>query len=371
MAFYKCSKCGAPLEVSPETLVAVCSYCGAVNWIRETKFRELLYVDAIGYDEVLKVFQKRFQEKRGFWRKTRLFDAQCYFIPFIFTDVKVSSNYYGIYEATFDVYRKETKQVYDEEEDRWIEEEEWVYDHSFKRNIEVKGSFEKTFNVNILARRSSEVRGVGKVAEHYRATTIKPVKFNSQVVNKSRTTILTAELSIEEAEKEALDKAREKMRSIIDKLMYSKASREAESIATRETWSDREVKVSKIKPIHRRITTNIGDVKVTPIILLPYWLLTYEYEGSVYKIILSGWDAKPLIVEEPVTMVARTIYSTLSGIVAGISGGLGLTYIYNYLKFKTGLGDVLIGLIMMFFGFIFSYGLIEYSLRRIKVKRSR
>ncbi|MDK2383629.1 MAG: hypothetical protein QI199_02315, partial [Candidatus Korarchaeota archaeon] len=33
---YRCERCSAPLEVSPETIVAICPYCGYPNHISGT-----------------------------------------------------------------------------------------------------------------------------------------------------------------------------------------------------------------------------------------------------------------------------------------------------------------------------------------------
>jgi len=50
----RCGNCGAPLRMSPETIVAICSYCGSPNWVRETARRELPVARSRPCEELLR-----------------------------------------------------------------------------------------------------------------------------------------------------------------------------------------------------------------------------------------------------------------------------------------------------------------------------
>lgn len=41
---FRCERCGAPLEVSPETIIAVCPYCGYPNHISGNIKTENIYI---------------------------------------------------------------------------------------------------------------------------------------------------------------------------------------------------------------------------------------------------------------------------------------------------------------------------------------
>ncbi len=366
----RCRNCGAPLRVSPETIVAVCSYCGSPNWVRETARREILVARSRPYEEALRAFERYRRERGGPLSRAVLRDAQCLYVPFILADVDVSASYEGLYEAEITVYRREVRERYDEESGEYIREEEWVYDHSFTSRIEVSGDVRRVYRLNVLARRSAEARGVGRVAEHFRRAPTQLQPLSADVVRQPRTAFLAAEMSCEEAEKLAVDEARDRLRGAAEAKADSEARSEAESIALVHTGADTRAEVTRVTALRKRVTTGVSSVSLSPITMLPVWVLTYECGRSVYKVLMSGWDLSVVVAEEPVTLAARVAYSAASGLVAGAAGGLGLPLLLSSLSAGEAETAVL-SLVAMLLGAAAGAGLSLMALRGVRVRYGR
>jgi len=352
--------------------VAICSYCGHPNWIRETAHKEILAVLSKPYDSVVRAFNEYRKKRGGIWKDTVLRDAQCYYTPFILADVNVIAEYEGEYEARITVYRREIRRRYDEERDEYVEEEVWVYDRTVAKMIHVIGRLVNRYHLNILARRSAEARGIVTVAEHFRKTSTTPEKFTNEVAKQPRTMILAAELSFEEGKKLAIDEARDKARNAAERTADSEARSKAEAIAFEYESSDRRAEVSELIPLYKRATTSVESVILSPITLLPVWVLTYEYKNSIYKITFSGWDLKPLVIEEPITTATRIAYHVASGLAAGIAGGLGVSFLLRALRGLKGTEDLLfIGVIALMSGISISLALTKLALRSLRVRYER
>lgn len=61
---FKCERCGAPLEVSPETIIAVCPYCGYPNHISGNIKTENIYIVPPSLDKntIAQSFWKRVEK---------------------------------------------------------------------------------------------------------------------------------------------------------------------------------------------------------------------------------------------------------------------------------------------------------------------
>ena len=366
----KCENCGAPLTVSPETLVAICNYCGHPNWIRETVRKDIVIVSSKPYDYVIRTFNNYKRKKRGVWRNVIVRDAQCYYVPFILANVTANAEYEGNYNTQITVYRREIRKRYDEERDEYIEEEVWVYDRTITRVIYVAGSLSSRYYLNVLARRSAETKGVGVVAEHFRKTTPVIQKFTSEIIKQPKTTVLATELSFEEAEKLVIDEARDRIRRTAERKADGEARLKAEGIASIYRGSNKRAEVSSVIPLYKRVTTKVEKVTLSPIVMLPLWVLTYEYKNSVYKVLLSGWDLKPLVIEEPITMTTRLIFHVISGLAAGIAGGLGFPVLLDGLKQRI-FEEATMGVAIILIGVGISLALTRLALRSLKVRYER
>ena len=363
----KCENCGAPLTVSPETLVAICSYCGSPNWVRETARKEIVIVSSKPYDNVIKAFDDYKRKRGGIWEDVVVRDAQCYYVPFILADISASAEYEGDYRAQITIYRREIRRRYNAERGEYVKEEVWVYDRTVIRTIHVAGSLLRKYQLNVLARRSAETKGVGVIANHFRKTIPVIRRFTSEIVKQPRTVVLATELSFEEVEKLVIDEARDRIRSTVEMRADDEAYSKAERIASVYRGLDRKARVNSVTSLYKRVTTNVEEVTMSPIIMLPVWILTYEYRNSVYKVMLSGWDLKPLVVEEPVTMTTRLAYHVISGLAAGIAGGLGFPVLLNGLRNQI-IEEATMGVVIMLIGTGISLALTKLALRSLKVR---
>jgi len=95
---FRCRNCGAPLDVSPETIVAICSYCGYANWIREDLKEDILIVESLKDNEILGKARDRIEtdkDLRSIAKYISVLRPYLVCIPFYFVDVKAEADYSG------------------------------------------------------------------------------------------------------------------------------------------------------------------------------------------------------------------------------------------------------------------------------------
>ncbi|RLE68808.1 MAG: hypothetical protein DRJ43_04925, partial [Thermoprotei archaeon] len=92
-AVYRCARCGAPLPVTPETIVSICEYCGYPNPIQGVVSEDDVYVlPAISQDSALREFwrivKSDFDLKR-LAREIDVFNVRGVYVPVWLGEVRV------------------------------------------------------------------------------------------------------------------------------------------------------------------------------------------------------------------------------------------------------------------------------------------
>jgi len=288
---FRCSNCGAPLEVSPETIVAVCSYCGYPNWIREDLKSEI-YIVRSAREEDAAAAARKYLGGSYTYRSLQLY------IPLYIVDARADADY----EALTLVRVRKC------ERDRRGEER--CTTRSFR--IHVSGYLSGyRGRYPVIARKGVRGKTVEALAKHLLSSGVAPSRLEEMKLDRvTARSILVVDLSRDEARDAILDRHLNSLRRAVESEIRSRAAAKA---------SIHGVPVSVVVLWKRVTPTNVA-VDVSPPILAPLYIFTDE--SNRYKAVLAGWDLKPLIVEKPVGLAYRALWMALGTLSAGIFGGL-------------------------------------------------
>lgn len=302
----RCQRCGAPLDLTPETIVAVCSYCGYPNWTVQafTYPIELVPADQARarafFDGYLRT-DPDMRELRGI----RLRSVETVYIPFYTAHTRAHTRYYGVANVT--VTRVRMVKAGDRTQ---VKTETRVV------TVRVEGGHEASYTIPLVARRSVDRSYIDPLAEHLLES--KPRSLPLQQVNWEavKGTVLSSEVSPQDAEVWARDEACDRLQEEVEKKMADEAR--ARAAATSPGWVPSAV-VWSVK----RIPCRVEEAKLSPILLVPAVIALYTYQGGIYKAVFAGWDGRKVYAEEPLTPGERAVYLGASIAAAGLLGGGG------------------------------------------------
>ncbi|RLE57110.1 MAG: hypothetical protein DRJ30_00695 [Candidatus Methanomethylicota archaeon] len=280
---YRCKRCGAPLKITPETIVAICGYCGYPNWISHVE-EQILIIPSLSRDEVKFSFKKRISEDfdlRKIKDKIKIVTVDGAYIPFYFYTVRAEAYYEGWRVETVAVKRGK----------RTILE---------TRRKMVRDRICSTLKISILARRGAEDFSIKELTDYYRYANPETVDIMQIDWSKVKLPILKTEIPVDEADILARDKAmnimREKAKSKVSELTKF---------------------ICRAKILER-----------SPLTLLPYWYVIYSYRGAQYRAAYAGWDRHLLTAQEPIMPYHRILY--FIGSVAGcLISSLGMVFSHH------------------------------------------
>ena len=270
---YTCVNCGAILKVTPETIVAICEYCGAPNIISGILSEEdLCLVPSVGEGKVLEEFWRRVNtdiDLKSIASKIRPISIDGSYIPFWLSKVELDGEI---------IYRKKE------------------YDGKHVRVKRVKKSFSRTIWVDIVARRQVKHLGLRELVKRYLDEKPESIKLSEIPIDKWREIKLPIlNLEFDRAEAEA-------------------SIRDCSIDLVRKEWEE---KVSDII----FFSAKVKSMTKPNLIFLPLWNVTYTFGGGLYFAQHDGWSGRPLVFAEPIRAFRRVIY-TLGMIFSTILGGL-------------------------------------------------
>ncbi|MEM2137301.1 MAG: hypothetical protein QXI93_05030 [Candidatus Methanomethylicia archaeon] len=277
---FKCRNCGGKLDVTPETLMVICDYCGTPNWFIEST-EEIMVVPSIGGDDVLKSFLARVSEDSDLKHiadKIKIVEVSGVYIPFYFFSIRVE----GFYEGW-----EVEKVVKSSGKQRRVE----------TRRRKVSEKFSSVLKIPVLGRRSAEDFSLKKLASHYKYSNPKAIPIGElKSLRDPKISFLRSEIGFDEASMIARDDAGDIIRNRVSS------------------------KVSELT----KFVCNTTILEKSPLILLPYWYIIYSYGDAQYKVAYSGWDKHLLLAQEPVMGYHRLGY--LAGVLSGCAvSAFGLT----------------------------------------------
>jgi len=302
---YRCERCGAPLDVTPETIVAVCKYCGHPNWIDKSAAHTVMIVPG-SYGRGREYFE-RYLEKdwdmRGLRGKIRIKSIDMVYVPFYTAWLSLQSRYYGVAEVTLE---------------RIVTRDKETYTETRTETVTVSGVHEIDDVEAILARRAAERTHIDPLLSHYLKTRPKDMPLEKVEWDQVKGEVLAGEISPRDALGIAKDRGCEKLHDSTLKRMESEAKDAAQNQAPGFGWF-----AVDVSWISTRIPCKVLKQEVSPLRLIPYYDIVYSYEGKLYRTVIAGWDGERVYGEEPITAGRRALYYT--GVLAGsLLGGAGL-----------------------------------------------
>ncbi len=291
MEAFKCERCNAPLGVSPETIVAICQYCGYPNHISGNLNTENLYiVPSLSKNDIYKAFMDRVErdfDLRRIKNDIQVVDIEGFYVPYWSGSVRVKGEIeYMVKEMECHTYTDSEGEEHEE-----CHEVERYYHDFIDEILSLMGP----------ARRQVESFGVDDVLKYYRkkgtAKSKKLIDMDEDEWQKIKLEILNTEFDEKQArlmmKEDAVDIIRERYNAKADRIDYFKCDAD--------------------EPTNVRL------------ILLPMWIVYYKYGNAIYRVVFAGWDGKDVAATEPMTALRRMQY--IGGILAGILiGGLGTLF---------------------------------------------
>ena len=270
-----CSNCGARLEVTPETIVAICEYCGAPSVVSGVINREDIYiVPSVGEAKVLEEFWRRVSgdmDMRSIMGEIKPISVEGSYLPFWLSRATVSGNV--VYEVK-------------------------KYDEEGVRTVTRRESFTRTLDVELVARRQVKHVGLRELVQAYlesRPETQALAELGAEKWRSVKLPVLNLEFDRAEAEKILKEDSIDSVRS--------EWERRADAI--------------------RFFSAKLVSMERPRLVFLPFWTIIYEYKGSLYFAHHEGWSGKPLVFAEPMLARRRALYLLGMGfsiILGGLSG---------------------------------------------------
>jgi hypothetical protein len=334
---FRCVNCGAPLEVSPDTIAVICSYCGYLNWVRADLKEEVLVIRPLDERELLKRLQGFASGKglAGVFKEENIVNKAFIAIPYYFVDAVAEADYSG----RVAVYVRKCRREKDREV-CWTE----------SRRISVKGIYGPYENrIPVVARRSTETVSIKALASKYMESKAEALPIERAGLGKD---FWKGALSIEVDKEAAMDIALNIHLNKLREIVTNEIKREAERIAKR--WGETVVGSTIL---WKRITPKNVKVVASKPILLPMYIASYRYGNGFYRAILCGWDGDAIVLEKPMRASERALWIALATLSAGLLGGVGIATLSAY-----------IGFLLIILGFAASWYCMRKALAPVKAK---
>ncbi|MGC9130021.1 MAG: zinc ribbon domain-containing protein [Pyrobaculum sp.] len=293
-----CSYCGAPLDLTPESVVVVCRYCGTPNFVAGNPSK-ILAVPTLSSSEVLRRAVER--TKRDFNLGRRMSEINfaspdLIYLPFYFVDVRLRASYEATVVLTY------TRTVYVRGQATTRVE---------TKRVRVSGVVTYSDLVAVLARRAAWGLSVDKLTSHFFKTAPEPRQLAEVATSTSVSgAFLAAELTPERAKAKAV-------RAVVPRLL-ARVDEDAARVAREETG----LLMASATVEDRTVDYTAERLEVSPLTYLPMWVVPYLYKGSYYNYYVAGWDGAVVVAEEPSFVENKAI--SLLGVAAagGVLGGL-------------------------------------------------
>jgi len=292
---FKCPNCGAPIEVTPDSLVIRCRYCGYIEY-RDPGF-EVLTFPSIGREKIEEIFWRRMREDadmRKFVGELSIDSILELYVPYYV--VPYDAQYFFVGERT-EVRTSEMVSI------TIGGSGSQTVPTTVTKRVKVKDSGSLSSVEAILARRHVEELGVKELT-----TQVTQLDLSSAVPAKEydwrRESTAVMGFDIEPREVPLLTK------DVV-----------AEKI---KRWVKRKYRLEKIDVIVCRV--NVKDFKA---VLVPLYIVTYRFRNALYSIAFSGVDGRQLVALEPMLPGYMMLYvggAVASIFVAGALIPLSLTF---------------------------------------------
>lgn len=301
---FRCSYCGAPLDVGPDSVVVVCRYCGRPNFIAfdipKEELGDVLAVPAMPADEAARravEVAKRDWELKHRVNRVIFGSPDLYYIPYYFVDLAMSARYSAKVEVVYT---------------RTVVTGRGARTEVVTRRVSVSGSVRLTELAPVLARRAVEGIATERLAQAYVEARPQPKRLEELSVGYTTAkAFLAAEFGKTKAKALAI---REGVGRLLREVERDAKERAKERLGHPEAFA---------KVLDKTVDFDVERADVSPLIYLPAYYVPYEYDGSLYGIVVDGWSGSRLALTEPVFPEERIGYALAASATAGLLGGLG------------------------------------------------
>ncbi|MEM1598064.1 MAG: zinc ribbon domain-containing protein [Pyrobaculum sp.] len=295
---YRCSNCGAPLDVTPDSVVVVCRYCGAPNFVAGGS-GEVLAVPTLASSEILKRAVER--TRRDFNLRRRMGELnfaspELVYVPYYFVDLALSAAYTALVTVTY------TRTVYVRGQPRTRLE---------TRRVNVSGRVRLAEVVPVVARRAAWGESLERLVDHYFKTAPGATALADVAKNASTSAaFLAAEFDAERAKAKAVKAALPRLLAAVDEDAALKARIKVGVLTASAVVED------------KAVDYEVERVEASSLTYLPMWITPYVYKGSFYKYYMAGWDGAVVLAEEPSFVENKVASGLAAALAAGLGGGI-------------------------------------------------
>jgi hypothetical protein len=274
---FRCGRCGSLLRVTPETIVAICGYCGHPSALQSSVSLDRIFlVPSKARESILEAFNRRLEKDADMRRirgQVQVFSLEGFYYPFWTAEVSMKGH------AIYIRYERRGSGKGARVERRRYEED-----------------FDLKLPMGIMARRQALAFGLSELIDYYRSSNPQEARLLGLGEEEWRKNSHLNLLAPEFDEVEATNRLAEDSVDAVRK-QYRRKGQELEYFSA-----------------------EVERVLNVKLVLLPLWRVTYVFRGSLFQVLHAGWDGKPIVAMEPVLMFRRIFY-VLGSIMACLLGG--------------------------------------------------
>lgn len=244
---FSCQNCNAPLDCPPDSLLVVCRYCGGRHPAKTLESLSVSIVPSLSEQKLIEFFHRRMSEdKQMKGVQFELLSMEGVYIPIFTTSCTFEGEWHGTRPVKYGT-------------------------------VPTSGTVNTNFEHPILARKNTHEFGVeqiGRVLSKQQRLSMDSVDW--QEIGLS---VLAVDVTEKMANLRTYDEATER----VGKQLV------AEGFTTHITA------LPKCRMTERSI------------ILFPFWMAQYKFEGGIYRAAISGGDGEMLAVMEPISQKDRIV----------------------------------------------------------------
>jgi hypothetical protein len=293
----KCNQCGAPLEITPDSVVAVCRFCGAPSFLMGDP-AEVLAVPTLPSTEIASRAVERTRSDPDLQKRLSAVNfatsPDLHYLPFYFVEGTLNADYEAAVLVIYTERSQSGTQI-------------------MRRTVRVSGRVSLTDVVGVLARRAPWGLSADELAKHFLNTAPEP-KPLAYLAAQGEGRFLAAEITPERAKAKAV------------KILISRLLKRVEEDAAAKAKEAAGLPTARTVVQDKSVSYEVVRLKASKLTYLPLWVMTYLYDGSYYHYYLAGWDGRVVLAEEPVFAEHRRA-SLLGAVAAGGLGGMGLALV--------------------------------------------